>query len=158
VPLSKADFAHLIPHRDGMSLLDRVEEFDGETIICSSGSHRSPDNPLRRAGRLTPMAGIEYAAQAMAVHGGLLAQREDRAAGIGYLAMARDVEFLAERLDDVAEDLRIRAVRLAAQPDSLMYGFEVTAGGRMLLRGRVAVFFPRSDEHTFLSPPPLGEG
>lgn len=139
--LSKADFAHLIPHRGGMSLLDRVEEFDGETIHCTSTSHRSPHNPLRRGDALSALAGIEYAAQAMAVHGALLAQREGRTAASGYLALAREVELAAERLDEVAEDLDIRAFRLAEQPDSLMYGFEIAAGGRRLLLGRVAVFF-----------------
>jgi predicted hotdog family 3-hydroxylacyl-ACP dehydratase len=160
VPLNKADFAHLIPHQGGMSLLDRVEEFDEESIVCASSSHRSPENPLRRAGRLSALAGIEYAAQAMAVHGALLAQRDGRGAAAGYLALARDVELPAERLDDVAEDLRIRAFRLAAQPDSLMYGFEITAGGRVLLRGRVAVFFPEPGLQTalFSSPPPTEEG
>jgi predicted hotdog family 3-hydroxylacyl-ACP dehydratase len=127
-----------------MNLLDRVLEHGSESLHAAAASHRAADNPLRRDGRLSAAAGIEYAAQAMAVHGALAAG-PDGGARPGYLALARDVRWHAPRLDDIAEDLEIRVRRLAAQTASAMYEFSIEAGGRPLVEGRVAVFFPPPD-------------
>lgn len=62
-----------IPHQGDMCLLDRVVKWDEQRIQCQAGSHRLGDNPLRSRDRLSAACGIEYAAQAMAVHGALLA-------------------------------------------------------------------------------------
>ncbi len=138
--LSKAEFAQLIPHAGTMSLLDRVLAFDAETLRAASRGHLAPDHPLRRNGVLSPCCGIEYAAQAMAVHGALLAGTE-RGPRPGYLALARDVAWTVERLDDIAEELDIRVRRLAIQSDSALYEFSLAAAERVLVTGRAAVFF-----------------
>jgi len=57
----------------GMCLLDEVIDWSAARVSCRSGTHREPDNPLRAFGRLGIACGIEYAAQAMAVHGALVA-------------------------------------------------------------------------------------
>ena len=62
-----------LPHAGRMCLLERVETWDGESITCIASSHRDADNPLRANGRLHAVCGVEYAAQAMALHGSLLA-------------------------------------------------------------------------------------
>ncbi len=49
----------------------RSLEWDAQHIRCRSATHRLPGNPLRSQGRLGAACGIEYAAQAMAVHGAL---------------------------------------------------------------------------------------
>lgn len=141
--LSRAEFAHLIPHAGAMNLLDRVLAYDAESLHAAAVSHRAPDHPLRRAGMLSPTAGIEYAAQAMAVHGALYA---DGAARQGFLALAREVAWTVDRLDDIAEDLDIEVRTLAAQADSVLYAFSLAAAGRVLMTGRAAVFFPREGE------------
>ncbi|MGA8052800.1 MAG: 3-hydroxylacyl-ACP dehydratase, partial [Burkholderiales bacterium] len=64
-------------------------------------------NPLRVGGRLQALAAIEYAAQAMAVHGGLATGVPGAAAEPGRLVAVRDVRLYATTLDDVAEDLEI---------------------------------------------------
>jgi predicted hotdog family 3-hydroxylacyl-ACP dehydratase len=61
-----------IPHHGRMCLLDEVIEWDALRIRCRSGTHRLADHPLRSRGRLGVACGIEYAAQAMAVHGALI--------------------------------------------------------------------------------------
>ena len=71
--LDRAWIASHIPHQGSMCLLDYVEAWDRERIRCRASSHRAADNPLRAYGRLGAACGIEYAAQAMAVHGALLA-------------------------------------------------------------------------------------
>ena len=57
-----------------MCLLDAVLDWDDARITCRATSHADPANPLRADGRLGAANGIEYAAQAMAVHGALLAK------------------------------------------------------------------------------------
>jgi predicted hotdog family 3-hydroxylacyl-ACP dehydratase len=127
-----------IPHQGSMCLLDRVESWDQESIVCRSGSHRAPDHPLRAHGRLGAACGIEYAAQAMAVHGALLAPAAS-APKAGFLVSVRGVQVNVVRLDDLAEDLLIRASLIMSSESNLLYQFSVVAAGRMLLEGRAAI-------------------
>jgi hypothetical protein len=71
--MDRQAIAARIPHQGSMCLLDTVLRWDAEEILCQTGSHLLADNPLRAAGRLGVANAIEYAAQAMAVHGALLA-------------------------------------------------------------------------------------
>jgi predicted hotdog family 3-hydroxylacyl-ACP dehydratase len=130
-----------IPHQGSMCLLDRVESFDAERLTCIATSHTHNDNPLRAHGRLGAATGIEYAAQAMAVHGALLAQQDGGRPKAGFLASVRSVELHVERLDDVPGALRIEAVRIHSEGNSILYQFTVHAdeGGQLLLEGRAAV-------------------
>ena len=129
--------AHL-PHQGSMCLLDHVDSWDAQHIQCSASSHRAPDNPLRAHGRLGAACGIEYAAQAMAAHGALLAAT-DSAPRAGYLASVRAVELKVARLDDIAADLRVEAVRESGDDNTILYGFSVYAGQDLLLGGRAIV-------------------
>lgn len=138
LPLSRDWIAAHLPHQGGMCLLDAVVDWSPERIHCLSASHRRPDHPLRAEGRLGAVCGVEYAAQAMAVHGALLAP----GAGVprqGYLASVRGVELHAARLDDIAGDLEVRAERLSGDADNVLYRFELRGGGRLLVSGRAAV-------------------
>ncbi|MBI5784573.1 MAG: hotdog family protein [Rhodocyclales bacterium] len=136
--LDRVWIAARIPHQGSMCLLDAVAEWSPERIRCVASSHRKPDNPLRDDGRLGAACGIEYAAQAMAVHGALLSS-QDSAPRQGFLASARGVDLNVDRLDDVAADLDIVAERLSGDGNNILYGFEVRGDGRLLLSGRAAV-------------------
>lgn len=127
-----------IPHQGAMCLLDDVEHWNAEEIICKASSHRNPANPLRAAGRLGICNGIEYAAQAMAVHGALLA---DNAAPPtrGYLISVRDVQWQRARLDDITTDLTVHAQRISGNPSSLLYQFRLADGDAIVLTGRASV-------------------
>ena len=59
----------MLPHADAMCLLSGVREADAARIVCVATSHRDGDNPLRRHDMLPAVCGIEYASQAMAIHG-----------------------------------------------------------------------------------------
>lgn len=127
-----------LPHQGSMCLLDRVDSWDAQHIQCSASSHRAPDNPLRAHGRLGAACGIEYAAQAMAAHGALLAAA-DSAPRVGYLASVRAVELNVTRLDDIAADLRIEAERVSGDDNTILYAFSVLAEQSLLLSGRAIV-------------------
>ncbi|NDP47467.1 MAG: 3-hydroxylacyl-ACP dehydratase [Sulfuriferula multivorans] len=127
-----------IPHQGSMCLLDVVTNWDAQHICCTANSHRHNDNPLRAHGRLGVACGIEYAAQAMAAHGALLAV-SDCSPGAGYLASVRSVECRVTRLDDILTDLEIEAERLSGDDNLILYGFRVSSAGRDLLTGRATV-------------------
>lgn len=120
-----------------MCLLDTVIYWDASSIHCRAVSHRLPDNPLRSHGRLGASCGIEYAAQAMAVHGALLA--ESNAPKSGYLVSARSVEFHVHSLDDIDHDLIIEAVCAMRDEEHMLYEFQIKASERLLMQGRAAV-------------------
>lgn len=137
--------ARRIPHQGSMCLLDRVTTWDSSQINCEASSHRADSNPLRAYGRLGASCGIEYAAQAMAVHGALIAEAQASAdktrhgPKIGYLASVRGVTLHVERLDDLSERLTIDAERLSGDDSTILYSFSLHAGPTLLLSGRAVV-------------------
>jgi predicted hotdog family 3-hydroxylacyl-ACP dehydratase len=124
-----------------MCLLDEVLEWDNLQTRCRSGTHRSPDNPLRSFGQLGAACGIEYAAQTMAVHGALVAEAAGSAAPPGFLASVRAVRLQVSRLDDVEHDLVTVVRRVVGDAGTALYEFSVFAGERLLLSGRAAIAF-----------------
>lgn len=134
--LTHSEICARIPHAGAMCLLDGVRRWDAATIDAVARSHRDADNPLRAAGVLNAVTGVEYAAQAMAVHGGLL---DGGGAQRGFLASVRDLRLHRSRLDDIGDDLEIHAERLSGTHDSFIYSFIITAHGEVVLSGRTAV-------------------
>jgi predicted hotdog family 3-hydroxylacyl-ACP dehydratase len=150
-----------IPHHGRMCLLDEVMEWDAQHIRCRSGTHHLPDHPLRSQGRLGVACGIEYAAQAMAVHGalaggaladgsggGALAGPAAAGAGkgrseVGFLAALREVRLHVLRLDDIEGDLICEALLVAGDHGSALYEFALRseAQPQRLLSGRATVVF-----------------
>lgn len=137
--LDHAWIAAHIPHQGSMCLLDRVEAWDKQRVLCRAVSHRALDNPLRAAGQLAAVCGIEYAAQAMAVHGALLAAADSRRARVGFLLSVRSTQLQVARLDDIKDDLQIEAVCISRSAHNVLYEFRLSAADRLLLNGRAAV-------------------
>lgn len=123
-----------------MHLLDSVESWDEKTIRCRATSHRSPGNPLRHWMGLSAMAGLEYAAQAMGVHVGLLNPQRSAKGFIGYVGAVRDVTIGRERLDDLPGHLTINADRLLEGENSFIYQFRLSAEGEEIMTGRASIF------------------
>ena len=136
--LDHAAIAARIPHQGSMCLLDAVIDWSATAISCRAISHTDPHNPLRAEGRLGAAAGIEYAAQAMAVHGALLADPGEGPRQ-GYLASVRGVRLHVARLDDLPGELGVEAERLSGDANNILYRFSVSHAGRSLLEGRAAV-------------------
>lgn len=137
--LSQEQIRELIPHSGTMCLLDGVIAWDETVIRCRSRSHRLPSNPLRRPDGLSAIHLIEYGAQAMAIHGGLLARTHGSSGRPGYLAAIRQVELYTRTLDDVDDDLTIEAERLLDDHSHFLYAFRASAGDRLLAVGRTTV-------------------
>ena len=141
--LDRAGIAALIPHRGPMCLLEGMTSWSASAIECVAVNHRDPHHPLRSASGLLASATIEYAAQAMALHGALCAAADGRVAGPGFLASARDVRLARWRLDDLPpadpDALVVAAERQAADAGRILYAFRVHHGGCQLASGRVTV-------------------
>ena len=143
--LNRAGIAALIPHRGTMCLLARLDAWDAQRIVCAATNHRDADHPLRTRRGLLASAAIEYAAQAMALHGALIGQAAGTPASPGYLASARGVQLHVLRLDDLpttdaaADELRIEAFRQAGDARQILYTFTVHHADRRLAEGRAAV-------------------
>ena len=142
--LNRAWIEAHIPHHGRMCLLDEVVNWSSERISCRSGGHRAADHPLRAHGRLGVACGIEFAAQAMAVHGALIADAlianaPDAKPPAGFLASVRAVRLHVARLDDVQSDLICDALRIAGDQGTILYEFEVRSAAAPLLSGRATV-------------------
>lgn len=138
-----------IPHQGTMCLLDRVESWDDNDIVCIARSHASTTNPLRGGDRLGVATAIEYAAQAVAVHSALLIG-DDGKLGAGFLASVRNVQWHHARLDDAGDELRVRATRMSGNDLTVLYTFVICGttqssdmssnAVRPLVEGRVSIF------------------
>jgi predicted hotdog family 3-hydroxylacyl-ACP dehydratase len=137
VLIDRSGIARLIPHANRMCLLDGVLSWDGARLSCTTGTHRAVDNPLRRNGRLGVLCGVEYAAQAMALHGAL--SLDTRPVRGGYLASVRALICHVDRLDLVTGSLLIEIERLQGDSERAIYRFGVHGDGQVALTGRAAV-------------------
>ncbi len=137
--IGRHDIATLIPHAGDMCLLDEVTAWDTTRIRCVSSTHRARGNPLSRDGVLPILSGLEYAAQAMAIHGRLTGAIAARPR-VGYVASVRDVKWTVSRLDDLPGTLTVEAEKLAGDGSGVLYRFALLSEGDAVLNGRAAVF------------------
>jgi predicted hotdog family 3-hydroxylacyl-ACP dehydratase len=136
--MTRPEIAALVPQQGAMCLLEEVVRFDERSIECRTSSHLSPANPLRCDGRLPACTAVEYAAQAMAVHGALRTSPAPQVQA-GLLAGARALKLNARFLDDEPGPLTVRAERLVEEGGRLLYAFAVEGAGGELAAGRIAV-------------------
>jgi len=133
--LDRAAIEALIPHAGDMVLLDTVEAWDEERIVCTTDSHRRPGNPLAREGGVPAICGVEYGGQAMALHGALASGAESRQ---GLIANVRGVVLATPALD-IEHTITVEAERLAGSGDGVIYRFVLSAVGRELVSGQAMV-------------------
>lgn len=136
VVLDRAGILALVPHQGAMCLWDAVVAWDAQRIRLRAGNHADPAHPLRARGRLHAVALCEYGAQAMAVHGGLLAAGQGGRAAPGVLVALRDVTLSVARIDDLDGMLEGEAELVAASAASQQYVFRIHHAGRLLASGR----------------------
>lgn len=145
--LNRDEIARLVPHAGAMCLLDGVVAWDEHGILCETDRHADVQNPLASDGRLSPLAGVEFAAQAVALHAALLAggptpaasRSPETAVGRGLLVRVRDCATHCARLDWAPLPLQIEGKRLAASSAALSYRFALRAGGGVLLEGTAMI-------------------
>ncbi len=141
VLMNAQGIAACVPHAGRMCLLQALHRWDDDSIVCSATNHTEPDHPLRSRSGLLPAAAIEYAAQAMALHGGLIAQRDNPGASPtpGFLASVRGVQVHVTRLDTLTSPLIVEATRVTSQGSNVLYSFNVHSLGQPVVNGRATV-------------------
>jgi len=140
--MHKTEWAHLIPHAGGMCLLDAVLAWNASSLHAISEGHLRPGHPLRGPQGLHAVHLAEYGAQAMAVHGALLARgRGVEKARPGLLVSLREVALTVEQVPSDGR-LDVHAECLYADDTGAQYSFRVEQAGRLLASGRAAVIHP----------------
>lgn len=140
--LERDDWAQWLPHAGAMCLLDALDGWDATTIDAGSIGHARPDHPLRGGAGLHAVHLAEYGAQAMALHGALLARAEGAGAvRPGVLVSLRDVWLAVAFVDAQGGRLDVHAERLYADAAGAQYAFRVEQAGRLLASGRAAAMY-----------------
>lgn len=134
--IDKSKIRALIPHSGAMCLIDTVRTWSPQSITCTAAIQSAENNPLRRRGRLGSACGIEYAAQAMALHGALSAGNTGTPRA-GALASVRETRFHALELQ--GDQLTIVATLLLSEGPRVIYQFVVSSEQQILIEGRAAV-------------------
>ena len=143
--LSREAIEALVPHAGAMCLWDEVVDWNGDTIRLRARNHRDTAHPLRSDGRLRAIHLCEYGAQAMAVHGGLLARQAGGVAAPGMLVALRGVELHVARIDGLPGPIECEARLLAAGEASQQYSFRIIHADALLAEGRAAVMLQQEE-------------
>ena len=136
--------AQLVPHAGTMCLLEELDDWNDEHVIARTRSHLSRSNPLARDGRLHAIHLCEYGAQAMALHGGLLAHRDGGGPVPGFLVALRDVHLARFDAGESPSPLIVEARRLHGDATGWQYDFTVTREGARLASGRATIVLRRT--------------
>ena len=139
VLLHRDDIAALVPHAGAMCLWDEVLAWNDTTIHLRAHNHRDPAHPLRSNGALRALHLCEYGAQAMAVHGGLLARQGGGQAPPGMLVALRGIEVHVVRIDDLPGPIECEAEAIVRSDNAQQYAFRISHAGILLAEGRAAV-------------------
>jgi predicted hotdog family 3-hydroxylacyl-ACP dehydratase len=139
--IGRDEILSLMPHAGRMCLIDEVRSWDDAGIACVARNHRAPDHPLRRFCRLSSLHLIEYGAQAMAIHGALLARVGGERPPPGVLVAVREFQANVAALDELEGILEICARPQLVRRDATIYTFEVDHAHATVARGRVSVLF-----------------
>lgn len=137
--LSAQALCELMPHTGAMCLIQELISWDQEKIVCRSHSHLCADNPLRNHDRLSAIHAVEYGAQAIGLHGGLLTKATGEPPRSGLLVSMRGVKLHREHLDDCDDALTIKAHRLLADNHNLLYAFDLSLNHQPVAEGRAAI-------------------
>jgi len=139
VLIDKKAICELIPHSGSMCLLESVESWDKSGIRCVASDIHHPGHPLRFRGKFTAIAALELGAQAMAVHGGLLASDGNETISQGYLAALRRVTLNVVTLDHTTKPILIDALRLMGDRTAQIYQFTVSSANHTLVSAKATV-------------------
>ena len=144
--LNKTAIAELIPHADEIVLLDSCILSSAEGLTCISNSHTDKNNPLRNANGLSATSGVEYAAQAIAVHAAL---QNNKNTGQGLLVACKNIICRLRYLDTIATEIQIQVEHIGGSVELgvLQYKFHINASGKVqkLISGELSIAITKED-------------
>jgi len=139
------DLAVLLPHSGPMRLLARVLSHAAERTVCAVDPAAS--ELFRDAeGRVPGWVALEWMAQCIAAHGGLVARISGRPPAPGMLVGAKRVEL--ERRDFApGETLEVEARYTGGAGALAAFACSLRAGGEIVASGSLSVYVSDSLAH-----------
>ncbi len=147
---SRPDFPaveEIVPHAGSMVLLSRVLRHREDETVCTVEIDqqtllRDPD------GSVAAWIGLEYMAQCIAAHGGLIGRAAGEPPQVGFLLGSRCLSFHAARFHP-GQTLVVRATRVWGKARGMVSfdcSLEDSATGALLAEGRINCFVPEPGE------------
>jgi len=144
ITLNSREIAQRLPHAGKMCLLHEVIEASSDALTAEANSHLDADNPLRLDGKIATVNGIEYAAQAMAIHGSLLLSELSSTASetpqTGYIATVRNIQMAVPFIPETGAALVINVQQLMSDSNGFTYQFHIDCEQQRLISGKITVF------------------
>jgi len=122
-----------------MCLLDYVEAWDPQRILCRASSHAPPTIRYVRTANSVPPAvsNMRHRPWPCTVPCWQRPTAPAHGSVIWPACAARSC--MCPRLDDIAADLEVEATCITRNENTILYQFSVSAEGRLLLEGRATV-------------------
>jgi predicted hotdog family 3-hydroxylacyl-ACP dehydratase len=137
--------ADVLPHEPPMVLLTRIVRHEATRTICAVDI--TALSPFLRDDKVIPVwVGVEYMAQCVAAHAGLVARARGEPVKLGLLIGARRLDFHAATFD-VGQTIFVTASHIWGERELASFDCSLTDGdaGRPLAEGLLSVYLP-SDE------------
>ena len=138
-PIDQQAIGKILPHAGSMILLEQITSASADTLYASTQSHLDKSNPLLLNKQLNSINGIEYAAQAMAIHAHLIADTTQKQPQSGYLATVRNTTIDHPYLSQSKSELIIKVIRIMADQKGFSYNFQIYDNEQSYISGRITI-------------------
>jgi len=141
------DVAELLPHDGNMVLLDRVVAYDQESLVAEVMVH---DDGLFGDGKTIPAwIGIEYMAQTVAAHGGMMCHLAGKPIQLGFLLGTRRY---TSNISDftVGTQLIVKVNRLVEDQGMGVFDCQISGDG-IDISAKLNVYQPDKAENKVIS-------
>ena len=146
--VNQKEIAKYLPHRGAICLLEEVCVYDTLKICCQTTTHTDLNNPLRTDNSLPMINGIEYAAQAAALHLVLQNSTIEPVVRQGFLAAVKTYRMNELRLDNIDEPLKIECIQSFVDDSrGAFYEFKLMTQ-RLLASGQLLIIFNEKKDVT----------
>ncbi|MBM4337583.1 MAG: hypothetical protein FJ108_16980 [Deltaproteobacteria bacterium] len=135
---SRAELAELVPHSGPMLLLERVVSHAQAQTVCALDPAAS-DLFRDAEGHVPGWVALEWMAQCVAVHGGLLARAAGRRPSPGMLVGARRIELLRREFAP-GETLEVEARYTGGAGALASFACRLRAGPEVVATGSLSVY------------------
>ena len=133
--MARADIAALLPHGEGMCLLDSVEHMDENGITCTAAPREN--HPLRRNGRVSGIIALEYGAQATGLWAALRHGANEKPKE-GYVLALRNFVLHQSALPENSL-LTVTVEKKLLGEDSAICHFAVSANKAAIAEGQITL-------------------
>lgn len=150
--MTMPEIRELVPHSGAMSLLDRVLASDSDTLLAEVAIHPGSMFYSQSMQGVGSWVGIEYMAQAIAAHAGMLAKQAGGQVRVGFLLGSRRYS-TSSPLFANGQALQVK-VKMEMRGDNGLGAYECSIAdtgnpGRDLASATLTVFQP-DDVNKFL--------